>query len=202
MISSRDPLPQLLEPGATKCRAELRLTEQKALHRHRPVKEDIRQHAQFFERLKGQVLRLIDDQQHALAVAMLSQGELANALQKRSLSEAFFGDAETSREHIEKIIASELGRYNVRGYKTVPVDGRQQFVDEDRLASTDLTGNDDETLGMTKSVYEIGHRLAVNRALEEETSVRGELERLRSKPIKFGVHRRFRMSRWVGTPID
>ena len=133
---------------------------------------------------------------------MLSQGELANALQKRSLSEAFFRDPETGREHKEKIISSELGRYNVRGYKTVPVDGRQQIVDEDRLASTDLTGNDDETLGMTKSVYQIGHRLAVNRALEEETSVRGELERLRGKSIKFGVHRRFRMSRWVGASID
>ena len=66
MISRRYPLPQLLEPRAAEYRAELRLPEQKALQRHRPVDDDVGQHAQLFERLEGQVLRLVDDQQHAL----------------------------------------------------------------------------------------------------------------------------------------
>src|SRR6516164_8792357 len=118
MISSGDPLPQLFEPRATKCCAELRLTEQKALQRHRPVKEDVRQHAQLFERLKGQVLRLVNDQEHTLAVAMLSQCEIADALQQRSFSEPLFGDTETGGDHEEKVVSSELGRNDLRGDKT------------------------------------------------------------------------------------
>src|SRR5271169_4897460 len=104
MISRRYPLPQLLEPRAAQCRAKLRLAEQEALQRHRPIEKDVRQHAQLFERLKGQVLGLIDDQEHTFAVAMLSQCEIADALQQRSLSEPFFSDAETSGDQMEKII--------------------------------------------------------------------------------------------------
>src|SRR6516225_10145824 len=104
MISGRDPLPQLVEPWAAECRAELRLTEQKALQCHRSPNNDIRQHSQLFERLKGQVLRFVDDQQHALAVAVLSGDELADALQQRSLGEPFLGDTEAGGDHMEKII--------------------------------------------------------------------------------------------------
>src|SRR5262249_36142232 len=114
MIGRRYPLPQLLEPRAAQCRAELWLPEQEALHRHRPIKEDVRQHAQLLERFKGQVLGLVDDQEHALAVAMLSQCEIADALQQRSLSEPFFGDAETGGDQMEKIIAGKLSRDDLR----------------------------------------------------------------------------------------
>ena len=94
---------------------------------------------------------------------------------------------------MEKVIAGELSRDDLRRDKTASVDRRQQIFDEDRLPRPDFAGNDDETLGMVKSVDQIGHRLPVNRALEEETSIRGELERLSGKSIKFGVHR-LRMS--------
>src|ERR1700751_5704751 len=194
MISGCDPLPQLFEPRTTECRAELGLTEEKALQRHRPVKNDVGQHAQLFQRLEGQVLRLVNDQKHTFTVAMLSQYELANALQQRPLGEPFFDDAKSGCDHMKKVIAGELGRDDLRRDETASIDGRQQIFDEDRFACPDFTGNNDETLGMAKSIDQISHRLAVNRALEKEASIRSELERLRGKSIKFSVHRRLRMS--------
>src|SRR4029077_14525509 len=61
MISRRHPLPQLIETRAAECGPELRLPEQKALQRHCPIEDDVRQHAQLFERFKRQVLCLVDD---------------------------------------------------------------------------------------------------------------------------------------------
>src|SRR5215467_15811742 len=125
MIGRRHPLPQLLEPRTAQCRAELRLPEQEALQRHGPIEEDVRQHAQLFERLKGQVLRLVDDQEHTPAVPVLSQGEIANALKQRSFSESFFGDAKTGSYQMEKVIAGELSRHDLRGDEIVSVDRRE-----------------------------------------------------------------------------
>jgi hypothetical protein len=45
---------------------------------------------------------------------------------------------------------------------------------------------------MLKSVDEIGHRLTMHRALEEETRIRCELERLCGEPVELGVHHRLR----------
>ncbi len=73
MVGGGHPLAQLLEPRAAEDRAELRLPEQKALQRHCLVDDDVGQHAQFFERFERQVLRLVDDQQRALAGAMLGE---------------------------------------------------------------------------------------------------------------------------------
>src|SRR6516165_11555437 len=122
MIGCRYALTQLLKPWAAKDRTELRLSEQKALQRRSPVEDDVRQHAKLFECLKGQVLRLVDDQQHTLAVAMLRQCELADALQQRSLSEPLLGNAETGGDHVEKVVSSKLGRHDIRSHETASVD--------------------------------------------------------------------------------
>ena len=81
MIGRGHPLPQLFEPRAAEHGAELRLPEQEALQRHRLVDDDVGEHPELFERFEGQVLRLVDDQQHASAVALLGQHEVVDALQ-------------------------------------------------------------------------------------------------------------------------
>lgn len=98
MIGRGHPLPQLLEPGTAENCAELRLPQQEALQRHGPVNHDIRQHAQFFEGLEGQILRLIDNQQHSSTVPPLRQYEVVDALQQRSLGEPLLGDPEGPRD--------------------------------------------------------------------------------------------------------
>ena len=82
MVGSGYPLAQLFEPCAAKDRAKLRLTEQKALQRHGPIGDDVGQHPKFFERLEGQVLGLVDNQQDTLIVTVLRQREIADPLQQ------------------------------------------------------------------------------------------------------------------------
>src|SRR5712675_1598149 len=82
MVGRGYALSQLLESRAPKERTELRLPEQKALHRRCFVDHDAGQHAQLFESFEGQVLRLVDNQQHASAVALLRPHEVGYALQQ------------------------------------------------------------------------------------------------------------------------
>ena len=62
-----DPLPELLHLRTLQDLAELRLAHQKALQQGLVSELEIRQHAQLFDRLESQVLRLVHDQQTALA---------------------------------------------------------------------------------------------------------------------------------------
>ena len=82
MVGRGHALAQLLQPRTAENGAELRLPKQKTLQRHGPVDYDVGQHAQLFEGLEGQVLRLVDDQQYASAVALLRQHEVVDALQQ------------------------------------------------------------------------------------------------------------------------
>ena len=82
VVGCGHPLAKLLEPRTAEHSAELWLSEQKTLQRHRLVDHDIGQHPQLFERFEGQVLRLVDDQQHAPAVALLGQHKVVDALQQ------------------------------------------------------------------------------------------------------------------------
>jgi len=93
---------------------------------------------------------------------------------------------------MQKIVSGELRRHDLRGDERALVNRRQQIVDEDRFAGADFSGDDDEAFRMMEAIDYIGHRLSVHRALEKEPSIRGELERSGGKPIKFGIHRRFR----------
>src|ERR1700730_957606 len=194
MVSCSYPLAQLFEPCAAKDRPKLRLTEQKTLQRHGPVEDDVGQHPQLFERLEGQVLGLVDDQQDTFVVTVLRQCEIADPLQQRTLGEPFLGNSEPACDEMQKIVSGELRRHDLCLDERALVDRRQQIVDQDGLAGADFPGDDDEAFGMMEAIDEIGHRLPVNRALEKEPSIRGELERSSRKLVKFGIHRWFRTS--------
>src|SRR6266446_2607585 len=194
MVSRGYPLAQLLEPRAAEDRPKLRLTEQKALQRHGPVEDDVGQHPKLFERLERQVLGLVDDQQDTLVVTVLRQREIADPLQQRALGEPFLGNSEPACDEMQKIVSGELRRHDLYGDKRALVDRRQQIVDEDSFAGADFRGDDDKAFRMMEAIDQIGHGLAVHRALEKEPSIRGELERSGGKPVKFGIHRWFRTS--------
>ena len=93
---------------------------------------------------------------------------------------------------MQKIVSGELRRHDLCGDERVLVDRRQQIVDEDGFAGADFPGDDDKAFRMMEAIDQIRHRLPVHRALEKEPSIRGELEGSGGKPVKFGIHRRFR----------
>src|SRR5712691_3262831 len=190
MVGRRYTLPQLLEPRAPKDRTELRLPEQKALQRHCFVNHDVREHAKLFESLERQVLRLIHNQQHASAIALLRQHEIGYTLKQGALGQPFFTNTDPARHEVQKVVSSQLGGYYLRSDKITLVDCRQQVVYKDGFTCADLAGNNDKALGVMQPVYQIGHRLPMHRAFEEKPGIRGKLEGRCSEPVKFSVHRR------------
>src|SRR6266571_4353622 len=190
MVGRRYTLPQLFEPRAPKDRAELRLPEQKALQRHCLVDDDVGQHAKLFKSFEGQVLRLIHNQQHTPAVALLRQHEVGYTLKQGALGQPFFTNTEPACHEVQKVISSQLGGYYLRSDKITLVDCRQQVVYKNGFTRTDFAGNDEEALGVMQPVYQIGHRLPMHRAFEEKPGIRGKLEGRGSEPVKFSVHDR------------
>src|SRR5690349_18044646 len=69
MIGCNHSLAELLQIRARDDAAELRLTHQKALERRGAADLDVGKHAQFFERTFRKVLRLVDDEKGASALA-------------------------------------------------------------------------------------------------------------------------------------
>jgi hypothetical protein len=120
------------------------LREQKALQSHRLADNDVGQHAQFFERFEGKVLRLVNNEQCTSTVLLLGEDEIGDALQQRSLGQSLFGDAESGCDQVQKIISGELCRDYLGDCEIALTDCRQQVVHENGFAGTDLSGDDDE----------------------------------------------------------
>ena len=72
VAGGRHALAELLHLGALQDLAELGLADQEALQQRLVAELEVRQHAQLFHRARRQVLRLVDDQQAALALAGLA----------------------------------------------------------------------------------------------------------------------------------
>ena len=69
MARGDHPLPQLLHVRALQDVAEFRLPDEEALEQRMVAELEIRQHAQFLDGTRGQILGLVDDEQAALALA-------------------------------------------------------------------------------------------------------------------------------------
>jgi hypothetical protein len=68
VAGGRHALAELLHLGPLQDLAELGLADQEALQQRLVAELEVRQHAQFLDRARRQVLRLVDDQQAALAL--------------------------------------------------------------------------------------------------------------------------------------
>src|SRR5215472_5167524 len=194
VVSRCYPLPQLVQSRAAEDRTKLRLPEQEALQRHCSADDDVGQHAQLFERFERQVLRLVDDQQDALAVALLGQHKVVDALEQCPFGQSFFGDPEPTRNQVQKVVPAELSGHDLGVYEIALVDRCQQVVNEDRFAGTDLPGDDNEAFSVVQTVDKVGHRLPMYRTLEEKPGIGSELKRRRRETVELRVHLRSKTS--------
>ena len=122
-------------------------------------------------------MRLVNDKQDAPAVALLGEHEVGDPLQQCALRQPLFGDAKPGRDEMQKIIPGELGGDDLGDYEVALINRRQQVIDEDCFAGTDLSGNNDETVGVVQPIDKIGHRLPMHGALVKEPGIGRELER-------------------------
>ena len=133
-------------------------------------------------------MRLVDNEQNTSTTPLLGEGEIGDALQQRPLSQSLSGDAESGRDQVQKIVSGELRCDYLGDCKIALIDRRQQVIDENGFAGTDLSSDDDEALAVVQPIDEIGHRLPVHRALVKESSIGSELERRFGKPVEILVH--------------
>ena len=103
MIRGDDALAQLLEIGMRQQGAELGLADQKALERGGGADLEIGQHAQFFQRLDREVLRLVDQQQHPLSVAIGGLEEFLQLDQQRGLVGGEIGETEGGSHQAQQV---------------------------------------------------------------------------------------------------
>ncbi len=189
VIRRNDALAKLLHILSVHHRAQLRLADQKALQQCLVFQLKIGQHAQFLDRLRREILRFVDDKQGALAI----DGQLAEKSLQRSeqdgLADRPNGKPEGNPDGAQDVVGVESRADELRRNDLGAIELLEQAADDRRLAGTDLSGDDDETLALVKPVLEICERALVPSASEEKRRIRVELEGLACQPIEGFVHR-------------
>ena len=169
-------LAQLFELVGTGEQAlEFRLAEQKRLQERMRAELEVRQHPQFLERADREVLRFVDDQQTAFAVARFLVEEMLDRGECCRLVTPFDIEAETACGDMDHLLAIERAGDDFAHAHPV-VELLLEMRDQRRFARADLAGDDHEAFALVQAVTQIGQRLLVRDALEEIGRVGRELE--------------------------
>ena len=178
MAGGGDALPELLHGRALQNGAKLRLPNQKGLQQGLLAKLKIGEHAQFFDGAGGQVLRFVNNEQAALALAGLAHQKGLQGHEDVCLGHVFDAHTKSSPNHAQSIFSVELGGDQVGGNDLVGVETGQETTHDGGFARPDLTGDDNETFVTLNTVFKVSTRSAVLLAAEIKTGVWVELERL------------------------
>ena len=178
MAGRGNALPELLHGGALQNGTEFGLPHQERLQQRLLAKLEVRQHAQLFHRPGGEVLRFVNDQQAAFALACLVEQISLQRHQHFGLRDIFNPHTKCSSHHAQGVFGVQLRGNKVGGYDFVGVQAGEQATHNGSLAGPDLTSNDDETFISLHTVLEVGLGPPVLFAAEIETRIRVELKRL------------------------
>ena len=178
-------------PGAGELVAEFGLAEQQRLQQGAAADLEVGEHAQLFERRDRQVLRLVDDQQGALAGARLLLEPLLDRVEQPRFLDRAGVEPEPLRDQAQHVVALDLGRDQADRVQAGAVDIGQDMRDQGGFARADLAGHDDEALALGEAVAEIGHRLPVRPAVIPEARVGRQLEGLSGQAIMLGIHKQY-----------
>src|SRR3546814_6328538 len=95
--------------------------------------------------------------------------------------------AEIRGDHPQEALGLELRAADGRGDGVVLRQVVQEVVDEDRLAGTDLAGDDDEAFRLAQAEAEIGQRPALRQAPIVEAEIRRQVEGIFPQLEEVGV---------------
>lgn len=188
MAGGRHTLAELLHLGLLQDAAEFRLADQKGLQQGLVGELEVGEHAQFLDRTRGEVLRLVDDEQAALALGDLVDEEGLQRHQQLGLGRILDAHTEGRADHAQRVFGIELGRHDIADDDIAAVQAVQQPTQQRGLAGTDLAGDDDETVIAQHAIVKVGLGPAVLLATEVEVGIRAELEGLAAQPVKGFIH--------------
>ena len=183
-----DALAQLAQLVRVELVVELGLPEQQDLDQLRGRGLEVREQPDLLERLGREVLRLVDDQQHAAALALLLEQELVELVRELRARASLREQPELGADRAQQIVAREH-RIEDEGHLGVAAEPLEQRAAERGLAGADLAGHRDEALALLDPVEDVRERLAMRGREEQEAGIRGQRERLLTQTVERGIHR-------------
>ena len=183
-----DALAQLAQLSRVELVVELGLPEEQDLDQLRGRGLEVREQPDLLQRLGREVLRLVHDQQHAAAIALLLEQELVELVEQLGARAALREQPELRADRAQQILRREH-RIEDEGDFGVAAQAFEQRAAERGLAGADLAGHRDEALSLLDPIQDVRERFAVRRREEEEARIRGQGERLFTQTVERGIHR-------------
>ena len=167
---------------------EFRLADEEALQQRVRLELEIRQHAQLLDRARREVLRLVDDEQRALALLAHRDQEGLERKQQIRFLDVLRAQSERRRHEAQRVLRVELRADEVARDDLLRVELVEQAAHDRGLARAHVAGDDDESLVLVQPVLEVRHRAPMLPAAEVERRIRIELEGLPGEPVEGFVH--------------
>src|SRR5689334_3776557 len=139
---------------------------------------EVGEHAQLLDGACRQVLRFVDDQKAALAMARVREKKSFERRQQFGLRASRGLESECRGNHAQRVLRIQLRREKLTGDDVCLLEAVEQAAQDRRLASANLAGDDDEAFIAGDAVFEVGLRALVLLARVVEVRVGIELERM------------------------
>ena len=187
MVAQHDALAELAQLGPRQHVPELRLPDEHDLDQLGARGLEIREQPDLLEHLRREVLRFVDDQQRGLVLLEAADQEVVQREQVLGLGVARGLDPVLVEQHAEEVEGLEAGIED-EGRQGLPVELRQQAVQQHGLPGADLAGQQHESLVGVHPVDERRQALAVHLAEIQERRVGRHLERAAQESVVLVVH--------------
>ncbi len=188
MAGGNDALVNLLQGGGEDQLAQFRLAEQENLQQWPRADLDVGQQSQLFHGGNGQILRLIDDQQGAMAIPVPGPELMGQALQQLAFLDDARGHAKLVGDHLEQIVRLQLGTDQIGHVDILLGQPLQQGADEGGLAGARAPGDHHEAFRPHEGVGHVGLRLGVTLVGVGKSVIRAQPERLRAEFVELLIH--------------
>ena len=135
--------------------AKLWLAQQENLQQGRGTQLEIRQHAQFFQRIDRQILRLVHDQQAPPTSACLGMQKVLNGFQCGGFVEPACVDAIAFGGHLHHVVAIQMAGDDGRSGQARLVDSLHQMADQCRFACPHFASDDDKAFTLRQAITKV-----------------------------------------------
>ena len=167
---------KLAETRAVEPGAQFRLPHQNDLQQLAVVQFEIRQKPHLFEQFVGEILRLVNDQHHILALLDLIEQKIVDG-RKRVMPVQIFDVQTEFRANGPHQFIRIQHRVEDDGDGKINVELPKHRTADRGLARADFAGKLHKTLALPNAVKQMVVRLAMLLALKQEARVRREVER-------------------------
>lgn len=174
VVGHADALVELRHVPGLEPLPDLGLAHEDDLQKQLVVALQVRDHPDLFERLAGEVLRLVHDEERPLAGGIAVDEAAVQPVQGARLAFAVL-ELELAEDHVDKLQWRHVRVEHHRRFK-LGLDLPEHVLDERGLPRAHLAREEDEPDPLHEAVFEVGERGFVPRAQVEEIRIGDNLE--------------------------